>query len=43
MLVLQSVTTQLSYLVYNLENNVSTALESGLIVLSFYPFKDDML
>ena len=43
MLILLLVTTRLSYLVYNLENNISTALESGLIILSFYPSKDNIL
>ena len=43
MVILLLVTTQPSYLAYNLENNVSVTLESGLVVLSFYPSKDNIL
>ena len=43
MLVLLLVTTRLSYFAYNLENNVSIILESGLVVVFFYPSEDDML
>ena len=43
MLTLLLVTTRPSYLVYNLKNNVSTALESSLIILSFYLSEDNIL
>ena len=43
MLLLLLVTTQPIYLACNLENNINTALESGIIVLSFYLSKDNIV
>ena len=42
-LILLLVTTRLSYLIYNLENNINIIPESGSVVLSFYSFKDNIL